>query len=412
MRILAIALYYPHSGNPLSGTFIEKCVLALKELCDHIEVLVPRPYVPPFLALQPKWKIYSEISDYEIRNGINVYRPLYFQIPKLMSVFLVDFGAYICCRRLVQKLHCKAKFDVIISFDLLGAGGLAWRVGKYLGIPSCGWAFGSDVRVAKSSSRGKVVSTAINNLDLVFYQSFELLNEASKLVKRKPEEMLTEKNIVLSHGITTPRLLYNKEQTRKKIRTKWGVYNNNDIIVLSLGRIDKWKGIYELLDAVSYISPFNRGIVFIMIGAAPAFDDTTTVENKIMNDPAIKDRIRIFPACNHDEIWDMFCGADIFAFTSHREGMPNSLLEAMASALPAIAFAIPPIEELDMGKESLIKVPPFNSKLFAEKILQLANSYEDRKIIGEKGKEHVMEYFQINKNMARAIEKIGKLVNN
>ena len=77
--------------------------------------------------------------------------------------------------------------------------------------------------------------------------------------------------------------------------------------------------------------------------------------------------------------------------------MPNSILEAMASGLPAIAFAIPPVEELDARTDSLIKIPPFNSKLFAEAILQLADSPEDRKIIGEKGKKHVMKHFQINK---------------
>ncbi len=409
MRILIIASYYPHSHNPLSGTFIEKCVLALKELCDYVEVLVPRPYVPPFLSLRPRWKIYSKISDYEIRNGINVHRPPNFQIPRLGNAFWSDYGAYLCCRRLSRRLQRKAKFDVIISFDLLGAGGLAWRIGKNLGIPSCGWAFGTDVRVGASSSLGRVVIRAIKNLDLIFYQSFELLNEASKLVDKKPEEMLTEKNIVLSHGITIPPL-QSREEMRKDMRARWGI-SNNEIVILSLGRITREKGINELLDAVSYVTSLNKDIICILIGSVPAFDESAIVEKMTSNNPVLKDRIRTFPACNHNEIWDVFCGADIFAFTSHHEGMPNSLLEAMASGLPAIAFAISPVEELDARTDSLIKIPPFNSKLFAEAILELSESKENRNIIGEKGKKHVMEHFQMNKNMARAVEKICKVIN-
>ncbi len=87
-------------------------------------------------------------------------------------------------------------------------------------------------------------------------------------------------------------------------------------------------------------------------------------------------------------------------------------METMDSGMHAIELASQTLEELDMRTESLIKVPTFNSKLFAEAILQLADSSQDRKIIGEKGKKHVMKHFQINKNMARVIEKIDKLINN
>jgi glycosyltransferase involved in cell wall biosynthesis len=286
---------------------------------------------------------------------------------------------------------------------------LAWRIGRDLGIPSCGWATGSDVRVSASSSLGKVVIRALANLDLIFFQSSELLESAANLINKSKEEMSSEKYKVLPRGIPTPPQLPT-DKMRKKMRLKWGV-DSQEIVVLSLGRIIKEKGVYELLDAFSSISQFNKRIICILIGAIPAFDETTTVKINLENDPVLKDRVRIFPACKPNEIWEIFCGADIFAFTSHKEGMPNSLLEAMASGLPAIAFAIPPIEEIDAGTGSLIKVPPFNSKLFAEAILELSESRENRDIIGEKGKKHVMKHFQINKNMACALEEISKVIN-
>ena len=284
MRILVIASFYPHFGNPLSGTFVEKSVLEMKELCEYVEVLVPRPFVPPFLALRPRWKIYSEIKVYEMRNGINVHRPSNFHIPKLGNAIWVDFGAYICCRRLARKLHRKVKFDVIVSFDLLGAGGLAWRIGRDLGIPSCGWALGTDVRVGASSLLRKVVIRAIKNLDLVFYQSFELLNEASKLINKEPEEMLSEKNIVLSHGISVPPLL-SRGEMRKNMRTRWGI-SNNEIVILGLGRMTREKGTYELLDTISYISSRNKDIICIFLGSLPAYDETAIVEKKDKEHPS------------------------------------------------------------------------------------------------------------------------------
>jgi hypothetical protein len=43
-------------------------------------------------------------------------------------------------------MHRRTRFDVIHSFDLAATGGLAWRMGRDLGIPASGWAFLGDLR--------------------------------------------------------------------------------------------------------------------------------------------------------------------------------------------------------------------------------------------------------------------------
>ena len=43
MKILIIASNYPYSGHPASGIFNERCAMVLRDLCDHIEVVSPRP---------------------------------------------------------------------------------------------------------------------------------------------------------------------------------------------------------------------------------------------------------------------------------------------------------------------------------------------------------------------------------
>ncbi len=409
MRILVLASDYPYPGYPFAGIFIEKCVLALKGICDYIEVVAPRPYVPKLLALKQKWKIYSNIVACERRNGITIHRPPVLVIPKIGSASWSDYGTYLFCRKFIRRLHHQVQFDVIFSYGLSNAGNLAWRVGKDIGVPSCGWASGDDVRVCASASSGNAVIRTINNLNLVFYQSYELLGEVAKLIKKTTAKMLSEEHIVLSHGITMPNSLAS-EKMRKSIRAKWGV-SNNEIVVLSLGRVAKEKGIFELLDAISIASSLNRKITCIIVGSIPLFYDSVIVTRKLENDPILRNRVQMLPFCDPSEIWDIYSGADIFAFTSYKEGMPNTLLEAMATGLPAIAFSIPPVEELDAGTDSLIKVPPFDSRLFAEAILRLADSPEQRKVIGSKGRKHVKNNFDININMDRAMKKIRKVIN-
>lgn len=408
MKILAIASSYPYEEFPFSGIFNEKCVKALQQLCDYVEVLAPRPYVPAFLALKPRWKMYSRIAGSENRSGISINRPPVVQIPGVGGSFWYDRGAYLACARHVRRLHRAAGFDAIVSFDLLGAGGLAWQIGKDLGIPACGWAFGSDVRVAASSSDGRSVSRALRNLDLIFYQSAELLRKTAELLGRSEAEMPPEKHVVLPHGIPVPATLPGLE-CREAVRRSWGVAAD-EVVVLSVGRITGQKGCFDLLDAAVHALALNKGISFVFVGSVPAFDETALVQERVATDPRLRDTVRVLPPCNPDEIWDVLCGADIFAFASHNEGMPNSLLEAMAAGLPAVAFGIPAVRELDGGVSSLSIIEPFDRGHFGREIAELAASRDKRRHAGENGRRRVLQQFRIEKNMAEALVKIERLV--
>ena len=112
------------------------------------------------------------------------------------------------------------------------------------------------------------------------------------------------------------------------------------------------------------------------MGSHPAFDETIAVQKYLDKIPAVKERVRLLPACAQDKVWEYLCAADIFAFPStyKGEGMPNSLLEAMVMGLPAVAFAIPPVLEIEAGtRRTHVLVPPLRlARLLAEAILRLA----------------------------------------
>jgi glycosyltransferase involved in cell wall biosynthesis len=148
----------------------------------------------------------------------------------------------------------------------------------------------------------------------------------------------------------------------------------------------------------------------VLIGSKAAFDETAIIERKLLETPRAKERIRLLPACRPDQVWEYLCAADIFAFPSHNEGMPNSLLEAMAMGVPSIAFAIPSILEIDAGTEGIVTVPFMDTSRFAEAILRLASSPEKRAQVGAKGKAQVMQRFMVRKNMAIAAHELGHVV--
>src|SRR5207247_9143489 len=62
--------------------------------------------------------------------------------------------------------------------------------------------------------------------------------------------------------------------------------------------------------------------------------------------PDIRDRVHFVGEVTWDQVPTHLAAADIFVFPSKFEGMPNALLEAMASGLPVVVSDIPPHREL------------------------------------------------------------------
>lgn len=405
MKILIVVSNFPHPGHPYSGSFNKQSVVALNEFCEKIEVLAPRPYVPPFFSFFPRWEAYKQIERYSMLNDIAIYRPAYLQVPRFFPDVWLDRGAFLCCRNQVRVMHKQIGFDAILSFDLVAAGGLAWRLGKDLGIPAAGWATGDDMRHPSGSPLQKVVVRALQQLNKVFYQSRELLEISASLLSQPSDLIFKDKHVVLARGVPDPPNI-SIQKTRDLVRSALGIKKDH-IVVMNIGRIVREKGIGEILEAASQTTSQHPNIVYVLVGSHPAFDQTTEIQNKINEIPYLKNKIIILPACGPGKVWELLSAADIFLFPSYQEGMPNSLLEAMAMGVPSIAFGIPPILEIDGGKQNLLVTPPFQIRELAEAILKLAHSPEERKIIGERGREAVRARFSIKKNMLEAVRVLG-----
>jgi glycosyltransferase involved in cell wall biosynthesis len=405
VKLLVVAQNYPHAGNPIAATFNVRSVMALQELCEELEVLVPRPYAPPLLsALVPRWRLYARIPAYERRENVSVYRPAYPQFPRVASAFWVDQAAFWWCRGVARRMHERAHFDAILAFDVVGVGGVAWRMGRLLGVPAGGWVTGNTPLPAFR----RTMARALRNLDIVFYQSRDLLDKAALLLGRDTNGLRPERHVVLSRGISPPPPL-DRADIRRRLRQEWGIPDSHTL-VLSIGRIDRAKGVFELVRAIGEAAARNPRLHGVLVGANPAFDDTRALEQVMAETPEVARHTRILPVCPPERVWEHLCAADIFAFTSHREGMPNSLLEAMAMGVPAVAYAIPPVLEVDAGTGALLLVPPRDAGALAAALVRLMESPAERARLGELGRGQVMARFMVQKNSAIALDRLASVV--
>lgn len=394
---------YPYPASPLAGPQHERCARVLDRFVDRIVVVSPRPFIPSFLAFRPRWQSYASIPYHHTSFGIEVYRPENLVVPGVMSALWPNTVGYWCLRHLARQLHRSHRFGAILSFDLSECGGLAWRLGRDLGIPAAGWALGGDIRYDQNSPLGRMVSKTLQKLDFVFYQSSELLHLGAQILGSETEQLQRSgHHRVLSLGVMEPETPPD-DGVRDAVRTTLHT-TDEEMMILYLGRIDRGKGLFGLVDVLASNLGRIKNLKLVLVGARPSFDHTAEFKEHLQQYPALLEHVHVLPACSHEEIWGYFKAADIFAFPSLEEGMPNSLLEAMISGLPSVVFDIPAFEDIvRYDREALFAVRSFNYQHFFEKLVLLRDDQHLRKSMGFRAKELVRHHFSLEQDLKSVI---------
>ena len=125
------------------------------------------------------------------------------------------------------------------------------------------------------------------------------------------------------------------EGTREQVRARLGI-PGNALVVGFIGRVGREKGISELQRAWRLLRDRCPSAHLLIIGP-PEETDPVSDETQLAlaGDPRVH-----LPGADWDTA-PLYMAMDVFCLPSHREGLPNVLLEAAAMELPAVAFRVP-----------------------------------------------------------------------
>ncbi len=90
----------------------------------------------------------------------------------------------------------------------------------------------------------------------------------------------------------------------------------------------------------------------------------------------------------------LYAAMDVLALPSHREGLPNVVLEAAAMALPVVATRIPGCVDAVQDSVTGILVPPRNVVALAEALQRYVTNPALRKMHGRAGRARVLRDFR------------------
>ena len=151
--------------------------------------------------------------------------------------------------------------------------------------------------------------------------------------------------------------------------------------LISVGRLKEPKDFLGLVRALRSVDvPFSAAIV----GDGP---DRAGLE------PEARGVVELLG--ERDDVPEQLAASDVFALASRSEGMPVSVLEAMAAGLPVVATAVGGIPELVVDGETGLLVPASDEGALAEALRRVLGDADLRRRLGATGRRRVEEEFDL-----------------
>ena len=196
------------------------------------------------------------------------------------------------------------------------------------------------------------------------------------------------------NGVDTE--FYSPNGSRKRTRARLDI-SPSTFVIGTVGRLDPIKDHPTLLRAFEDIQKRISNAVLLIVGDGP--------ERKRLEALAGKG---VFFLGNRSDVPELLKALDVFVLPSQNEGISNTILEAMATALPVVATNVGGNPEL-VDESTGFLVEPGDFQSMASALVRYLENPDLRTRHGRAGREKVIREFIIEK-MVRSYEEVYERV--
>ncbi|MFP5080831.1 glycosyltransferase family 4 protein [Pedobacter sp. JCM 36344] len=221
---------------------------------------------------------------------------------------------------------------------------------------------------------------------LVRLLKFAFKRKSSKFIFQNPDDLafyahlkfVTTDNSTIIKGSGVDENVFNYTQPESKAK----------VIVTLLCRMLKDKGVQEFIEAAKLLKKGSQNqLQFMLVGGIDVENPAHITKNEL---ESMCDGEYLSWKGSSSDVMSVYSQSDIVCLPSYREGLPKSLVEAMAIGRPVITTdAVGCRECVDHGVNGFL-VPVKDHIKLSEKILLLASDEQLRIKMGKKSREKMV----------------------
>ncbi|HEX4966394.1 MAG TPA: glycosyltransferase [Thermoanaerobaculia bacterium] len=335
LRLLFLTQTYPRFPGDTSGPFIRDLALGLVRRGDQVTVLTPHAEgLPPawndggiavltFRYAPERREVLgygrSLEADEKVKGGAALAAPLY------------GFGA----RRALKQQLRKRSFDLVHAHWIVPNGVVAAAVcGGRRGVPLAIGLHGSDVFLAEKRGVRSLARWALSRSRLLTGCSPELVERVCAL------GFPAERSRVIPYGVDVA--AFSPDPARRPLwRQRLGIPEDAPLL-LGVGRMATKKGFQVLIEILPRLLAEYPELRVVLAGGG----DLLAAFQEAAKPWGGRGRVFFPGSVLRDTLPDLYRAADVFVLPAvhdgrgNVDGLPNVILEAMASGLPVVASRI------------------------------------------------------------------------
>ena len=375
--VVMVTTSYPRFPGDTIGTFMEPIAKGIAARGHQVHIVLP--WHPRLTRLGAEDGLHFHPVRYAPIPSLNVFgyaESLRADVHLRLAAYLAAPLALQALVRATRRVSREVDATLLHGHWLIPGGVVVTAAGTALPVVTS--LHGSDVYVAERHAVARVAARfAIRRIDWITACSDDLRERAIAL------GAAADRIETIPYGVDTA-CFHPDPEARTACRLALDA-GPDDVVLFTAGRFVRKKGFEYLIDAVSRLAPRWPGLRLVIAGGGDLADQ---LRDRV-RDRRVGDRVRFVGVLAQPDVARHLAAADIAVMPSIRDeagnvdGLPNTVMEALASGTPLVATAVGGIPSVVCDGRTGLLVPEKDVWALEAAIERLIADPAARAAIGE-----------------------------